>query len=179
MLKSNSQKNNNSGGIKMNKAGIVYFYCIIMLLMSNLALSQSKDSESVSEINNKFNSDSYYYNAQGRADPFKPFVTQKSASGPDPNEIIDEKTQLAGMQLFEPGQLSLVGVITSSREPIALVEDQTKKGYILKLGNLIGKRGVVSSIDKHQLVVTETAKTRSGQELKTTTTMRMKKEGDE
>ena len=59
-----------------------------------------------------------------------------------------------------------------------MVEDQTRKGYVLKLGNLIGKRGVVSSIDPRQVVVTETARTRAGKEMKSTTTMRIKKEGD-
>jgi len=59
------------------------------------------------------------------------------------------------------------------------VEDQTRKGYILKMGTPIGKRGVVTSIDSRQMIITETAKTRAGKELKTTTVMRLKKEGDE
>lgn len=122
----------------------------------------------------------YFYNAEGRSDPFKPFVTPKSTSAlSDPNEIVDEANTLTGMQLFEPGQLTLVGVILSSQEPIALVEDQTKKGYILKIGTPIGKRGLVTSIDSRQMIITETAKTRAGKELKTTTVMRLKKEGDE
>jgi type IV pilus assembly protein PilP len=124
--------------------------------------------------------DVYTYKAEGRFDPFKPFVALKSSSPTqqDPNEILDDGNELTGMQLFEPGQLTLVGVMLSSQDPIALVEDQTRKGYVLKLGNLIGKRGVVSSIDPRQVVVTETAKTRAGKEMKSTTTMRIKKEGD-
>lgn len=173
-------KNDISSGVAMSIARFIYSIIVAFIFfISSIAFSQNKLSDSSSGINNQLSGDNYFYNTEGRSDPFKPFVTQKSASKPDPNEIVDENAQLTGMQLFEPGQLTLVGVISSSKEPIALVEDQTKKGYVLRLGNLIGKRGVVSSIDNHRLIITETAKTRSGQQLTTTTTMRMKKEGDE
>jgi hypothetical protein len=69
-------------------------------------------------------------------------------------------------------------VLMSGTGELALVEDQTKKGYILRLGNPIGKRGVVSQIDKHQVVITETAHTRAGKEISSTVIMRLKKEGD-
>lgn len=124
--------------------------------------------------------DEYSYKVEGRPDPFKPFVTVKSVSqlSHDPNEIIDESVERTGMQLFEPGQLTVVGVMLTSSEPIALVEDQTKKGYVLRIGTLIGKRGIVTSIDDQKVIVTETAKTRSGKEIQTTVAMKMKKEGD-
>ncbi len=122
----------------------------------------------------------YSYRHEGRHDPFKPFVTAKavSQSALDPNEIVDEQIDFSGMQMFEPGQLTVVGVMHTSYEPLALVEDQTKKGYIIKIGTLIGKRGVVTSIDDQKVIVTETAKTRSGKEIKSTIAMKMKKEGD-
>jgi type IV pilus assembly protein PilP len=61
---------------------------------------------------------------------------------------------------------------------MAFVEDQARKGYVLKVGTLIGRRGVVAQIDPDQVLIEETAKTRSGQEIKTTVTMRLNKEGD-
>ena len=122
----------------------------------------------------------FSYKYEGRHDPFKPFVTAKAVSQAllDPNEIVDENVELSGMQMFEPGQLTVVGVMLTSHEPLALVEDQTKKGYIIKIGTLIGKRGIVTSIDDQKVIVTETAKTRSGKEVKSTIAMKMKKEGD-
>ncbi len=124
--------------------------------------------------------DSYAYIVEGRTDPFKPFISPKAATpaGRDPNEIVDDNTDLTGMRLFEPGQLTLVGVLMSGGGEIALVEDQTKKGYMLKHGNLIGKRGVVTQIDKKQVVITETARTRAGEEINSTVIMRLNKEGD-
>jgi len=124
--------------------------------------------------------EAYSYVVEGRTDPFKPFISIKAtmAAGRDPNEIIDENTELTGMQLFEPGQLTLVGVLMSGAGELALVEDQTKKGYMLKRGNLIGRRGIVTQIDKQQVVITETARTRAGKEISSTVIMRLKKEGD-
>lgn len=166
----------------MNKGVLSQVFCVSFILMISSsysgALELSQADPPAADISASGNT--YFYNAEGRSDPFKPFVTPKSTSTQtDPNEIVDEANTLTGMQLFEPGQLTLVGVILSSQEPIALVEDQTKKGYILKMGTPVGKRGVVTSIDSRQMVITETAKTRAGKELKTTTVMRLKKEGDE
>ncbi|NLE02339.1 MAG: pilus assembly protein PilP [Fibrobacter sp.] len=125
-------------------------------------------------------SDGYIYNHEGRHDPFKPFVSVKQSATNllDPDEIVEEEVTYSGMQLFEPGQLNLVGVMMTRNEPIALVEDQTKKGYVLRLGSLIGKRGKVTAIETNQVIITETAKTRAGKEMKSQITMRMKAEGD-
>ena len=111
---------------------------------------------------------------------FKPFISKKATTpaGRDPNEVIDDKTELTGMQLFEPGQLTLVGVLMTGSGELALFEDQTKKGYMLKRGDLIGKRGVITQIDKQQIVITETAHTRAGKEINSTVIMRLNKEGD-
>lgn len=124
--------------------------------------------------------ESYSYVIEGRPDPFKPFVSTKAniPLGPDPNEIVEDSVELSGMRLFEPGQLTLVGTMLSPQKEIALVEDQTRKGYILKLGMPIGKRGIVTHIESEQVIITETAKTRAGQEIKSTVTMRLNKEGD-
>jgi type IV pilus assembly protein PilP len=166
----------------MDKAGIYkcLFFSIALTFVTTYSSSQEIKSQSAGGNSLQLSDDIYSYNAEGRFDPFKPFVALKSSSPtqPDPNEIVDDGNELTGMQLFEPGQLTLVGVMLSSQEPIALVEDQTRKGYVLKLGSLIGKRGVISSIDPRQVVVTEIAKTRAGKEMKSTTTMRIKKEGD-
>jgi type IV pilus assembly protein PilP len=176
------QKKSSFNGVKMTRVGILHGFCVsLLILISNsICLAQQNSQSALSTIDDKSNQNFYSYNTEGRSDPFKPFMSPKSSatSVPDPNEIVDVANNLTGMQLFEPGQLTLVGVILSSREPIALVEDQTKKGYILKPGDFIGKRGVVSFIDNQQMVITETAKTRAGKALKTTTTMRLKKEGD-
>ena len=126
------------------------------------------------------NSDAYSYLVEGRTDPFRPFISPKAALPPglDPNEIVDEQVELTGLQLFEPGQLTLVGILRGKSSDMALVEDQTKKGYIVKQGVPLGRRGVVSQIDNQQVVITETSRTRAGKEINNTVIMRLNKEGD-
>ncbi|MCK9264509.1 MAG: pilus assembly protein PilP [Desulfobulbaceae bacterium] len=123
--------------------------------------------------NNDFN-----YLLEGRPDPFKPFIEPEVATKVDPNEIIEEEVELTGMQLFEPGQLALVAVMFAGEKKIAMVEDVTGKGYVIHEGVLIGRHGVVSEIREDQVIVTETARTRAGNEIVTTVVMRLKKEGD-
>ena len=117
----------------------------------------------------------YEYQATSRPDPYKPFIAPKTVN---PSELLDEDKELTGMQLFEPAQLSLVGVMDTPKGRVAMVEDATKKGYTITEGQLIGKRGKVTEIQKDQVLVTETAQTRGGEEIKTVVSMKMKRDGD-
>lgn len=160
---------------------LIYGYLFSGLFIMPAAIGQESDQPLQLDSSLLKTDSNYVYRAIGRNDPFKPFISPKAVSptGPDPNEIVEEGGELTGMQLFEPGQLSLVGTMMTETEGIiALVEDQTKKGYILRRGMKIGKRGVVAEIDSEQVFITETARTRSGQEITNTVTMRLKKEGD-
>ncbi len=117
----------------------------------------------------------YEYQVASRPDPFKPFITLKSVN---PNELLDEESELTGMQLFEPAQLSLVAVMDTPRGRIAMVEDVTKKGYKITVGQLIGRHGQVTEIQKEQVKVTETAQTRGGEKIETDVFMKLKRDGE-
>lgn len=117
----------------------------------------------------------YEYQVASRPDPFKPFITLKSVN---PNDLLDEEGELTGMQLFEPAQLSLVAVMDTPRGRIAMVEDVTKKGYKITVGQLIGKHGQVTEIQKEQVKVTETAQTRGGEKIETDVFMKLKRDGE-
>jgi type IV pilus assembly protein PilP len=122
--------------------------------------------------------DDFDYQLEGRPDPFEPFIRPQVATTEEPDQIIEEDKVLTGMQLFEPGQLDLVAVMFAQGDKLAMVQDVTGKGYIIKEGVLIGRRGVVSRITEDQVIVTETARTRAGKEVVTTIVMRLNKEGD-
>ena len=122
----------------------------------------------------------FEYLLENRSDPFVPFISEKAASSTvDMNEIVDSSGPLTGMQLFEPGQLTLVAILKKSSEDIAMVEDFTGKGYVLLEGTKIGRRGVVKDITLNNIVIEETAVTRAGKELITKVVMTLKKEGEE
>jgi len=122
----------------------------------------------------------FEYQLENRADPFVPFITEKAAtSSVDMNEIVEDNKPLTGMQLFEPGQLTLVATLRKDVGDVAMVEDFTGKGYVLLKGTKIGKRGVVKEIDPNAVTIEETAVTRAGKEIITKVVMTLKKEGEE
>ena len=158
----------------------IVFLALLEGSITTYCLADINDIDRLVEQGLLEKSESYFYNHIGRSDPFKPFVSPVTAplADQDPNEIIENTQALSGMQLFEPGQLTLVGVLLSSANELAFVEDQAKKGYVLKPGTLIGKRGIVKQIELDKVVIEETAKTRSGQEIKNIVHMSLNKDGD-
>ncbi len=122
----------------------------------------------------------FAYRLEDRKDPFVPFLTPKSTSNSiTVDEIVAPTGKLTGMQLFEPGQLNLVALLATNAEKIAMVEDVTGKGYILREGVKIGKRGVIKAIIPNKVIIEEVAFTRSGKKIVTETVMVLKKEGEE
>jgi len=122
-------------------------------------------------------SDYFVYQYQNRKDPFMPFITENATSHAD-DEIVEDGAPLTGMQLFEPGQLTLVGILQKGGEYYALVEDSTGKGYTLTKGMKVGRRGVVREIGPAKVLIEETAVTRAGNKLVTPVAMVLKKEGE-
>lgn len=122
----------------------------------------------------------FEYVLENRPDPFMPFITEKAATSTvDMDEIVDKSEPLTGMQLFEPGQLTLVALLQKNAEDVAMVEDFTGKGYILLEGTKIGRRGVVKDIAANAVIIEETAVTRAGKEIITQVVMTLKKEEGE
>ena len=164
-----------------NKWFHLALFVSILMSINSISFAEEIIDSDFSNLEKKVELEEYNYAMEGRTDPFRPFITPKAAqpAGLDPNEIIDEQKILSGLQLFELGQLTLVGVLNNNNAgAIALVEDQTKKGYILKQGVAIGKRGVVTQIEGEQVIVTEISKTRAGKEITNTLIMKLNKEGD-
>lgn len=122
----------------------------------------------------------FMYGLEDRDDPFVPFLTEKATTSiVDMNEIVDTAGELTGMQLFEPGQLSLVALLKKNDQHVAMVEDVTGKGYMIEQGTKIGRRGVVKDIVPNKVVIEETAFTRAGKKIVTQIVMVLKKEGEE
>lgn len=118
--------------------------------------------------------DEWEYVFENRPDPFLPFIELKVATTNIPEE---DDVILTGMQLFEPGQLTLVAIMYSSKNKVAMVEDVTGKGYVLNEGMLIGRYGVVNHINTNQVNITETRQV-VGRDVVTPVVMRLNKEGD-
>lgn len=143
--------------------------------------AQDEDLQDDLELNFEVVERDYEYRIEGRADPFVPFFTgeKNTSQEPDPNAIVESTERLTGMQLFEPGQLTLVALMKVQGAYIAMVEDFKGQGYIIREGTKIGRRGVVKDIASNKVVIEETAMTRAGKELRNEIVMALRKEGEE
>ena len=65
----------------------------------------------------------FEYQLENRPDPFLPFIREKKAVAQvDIDEIISpDESSLTGMQLFEPDQLKVVGILATGKTKIAMV----------------------------------------------------------
>ena len=115
----------------------------------------------------------FVYQRGSRPDPFVPFLREKTVTG-----RIETEEILTGMRLFEPGQLNLVAISTGGTNPFALVQDSTGKGYILKEGIAIGRRGAIVSIMPNNVIIEESFLSSAGQQKKRTIKMVLRKEGE-
>lgn len=140
--------------------------------------SYTEELDTNAIINIVTEKDLFEYKIEGRSDPFMPFITEKAATA-RMEEVLPIEQQLTGMQLFEPGQLNLVAIVMAENNEFAMAEDFTGKGYILRSGMLIGKRGVITDIEANQVIIEETAFTRAGKKLTSKVVMLLKKEGEE
>lgn len=123
----------------------------------------------------------FEYILENRTDPFMPFITEKATSqnAKDMNEIVDTNEKLTGMQVFEPGQLTLVALVEKEGDKFAMVQDFTGKGYVITEGTKIGKRGIIKAIEPNKVLIEETAQTRAGKKIVNHIDMVLKKEGEE
>lgn len=85
----------------------------------------------------------------GKRDPFRPFTLTLRSH-------VRHRKNVSPLERYELGQLKLVGVIWSSNEPRALVEDSAGLGYVVKVGTPIGTSdGVVKAITQNGIVIDE------------------------
>jgi len=91
----------------------------------------------------------YTYDAVNKRDPFKTYFDELVLVESDADDLTD-------LQRVDLDSLRVVGVITGTATPMALVQDSAGKGYTVKIGTLIGKRfGQVKKIDRNEIVVQE------------------------
>jgi Tfp pilus assembly protein PilP len=161
-----------------------YMACLVFLFGSAAAALAQKTPSEGQDINQapieiKKSTSTFEYQIEGRQDPFMPFLTERSTNNENLDEIIDGDQNLTGMQLFEPGQLTLVALMVSGTGKYAMVQDFTGKGYVIEEGTKIGRRGVVSNIVQNKVIIEEQALTRGGKTLINKIAMVLKKEGEE
>lgn len=115
----------------------------------------------------------FSYTSENRSDPFMPFISEQIMRAQERKEA----KSLTGMQLFEPGQLNLVAILFRGNRALAMVQDSTGKGYVIKKGTKIGRRGEVSKILPNAVVIKEWFLGSNGKKLYRDNEMVLRKEG--
>lgn len=135
---------------------------------------QIKVANALEELLESMKTGDFVYETEGRNDPFEPFISQKTMQ--EAAETSAEK--LTGMQKFEPGQLSLVAIMFTESNPMAMVEDSSHKGYIIRRGTKIGKDGVVSDILPNIVIIRQEAYSMTKEKKYKTVELSLRKEGE-
>ncbi len=162
-------------------------FSIMLLVLFGVSIIQSvtyateRTPNSEAENHLTLSQDFFEYQLENRTDPFIPFIKeQKAISQINMNEVVSpDESLLTGMQLFEPDQLKVVGLMAIGKNNLAMVQDLVGQGYTIEVGTLVGKRGVVKNITPKGVVIEETAITRAGKKKITTIMMTLKPEGEE
>jgi type IV pilus assembly protein PilP len=98
-----------------------------------------------------------------KKDPFKPFVAVKIEPKTSPETIKRIQRNSLPIHSFDVNQFKLIGIVTGGRENQAMVTDPGGKGYVLKVGMLIGKNdGKIISISSSGVDVLEQFKDDNG-----------------
>jgi type IV pilus assembly protein PilP len=119
----------------------------------------------------------FTFGAENRSDPFKPFISDQMLKAQAEAEANAEAVSLTGMQLFEPGQLDLVAILSSGKQSLAMVQDSAGKGYIIRKGTKIGRRGQVIAIMPNAVLIKEWFLGSGGKKLYKDNEMVLRKEG--
>jgi type IV pilus assembly protein PilP len=109
------------------------------------------------------------FDFSNKKDPFRPFVVVKA----EPKRSFDaiKKAQHDSLPIhsYDVNQFALIGIVTGGRGNRAMVVDPGGKGYVLKVGMLIGKNdGKIVLISANGVDVVEQFKDESGKTRKET-----------
>jgi len=100
----------------------------------------------------------YVYNPIGKRDPFRSPEAEPAAQASLANTACTEP-----LCRFDVDQLTLVAVVSGDANPVAMVEDPQKVGYVVHRNSRVGKQGgKVTQIQRDCVVVTEYFQTPDG-----------------
>ena len=82
------------------------------------------------------------YVRKGRIDPFAPFVQgRKPEQGEEAQKKLKRRKPQTPLERLSLGQLELTAVMETPEQRLALVEEASGKGYVVKKGTYIGEQG--------------------------------------
>ncbi|MBU0673061.1 MAG: pilus assembly protein PilP [Proteobacteria bacterium] len=145
------------------------------VMSEEMSAENIKITRTLAELLKSMNIKAFSYEVEGRPDPFMPFISDRTS--PVASETSDTE-KLTGMRQYEPGQLSLVAIMLSDDNPMAMVQDSAGKGYVIRRGTKIGRSGIVSDIIGNQVIIKQLTYSMSKERKYKTVEMILRKEGE-
>ena len=153
--------------------------CIVIGMQGAAAFSAEEQAEKKLKFTEKMAAilfqdatDAFVYQREDRNDPFVPFVEERVVA----KEVLIE--ELTGMRKFEPGQLSVVAIVSSAGNEFAMVQDSNNQGYVIREGMSLGRTGVVEAIVPNKVIVKNYTYNLAGDKIFKTVEMVLKQEGE-
>lgn len=105
----------------------------------------------------------YSYNPVGKRDPFRSPIDERKKEGQKGDDQVGCPEPLCQ---FDLEQLALVAVVSGDANPVAMLEDSSKTGHIVRRNTKVGKQGgKVSQILRDCIEVTEYFMTPDGKKV--------------
>ncbi len=97
-----------------------------------------------------------FYSPEGKLDPFEPLFKEKAVVVAVKKKTLKRRTPLTPLEKVDLSQLKLVGIIRAQNGNMAMVEEASGKGYIVKKGTYIGiHSGKIVQILRDRIMVEE------------------------
>jgi type IV pilus assembly protein PilP len=126
------------------------------------------------------------YRPQGKMDPFLPLIAKKKKTTPVKSDTVDKNIQkrrtriLTLLEKYDLSQLKLTAVLRTSKHSVAIVEETSGRGFIVKTGTRIGlNSGRVVDILLDRIIIQETEEVLAGKKLYVTKEMKLNKPDSE
>jgi Tfp pilus assembly protein PilP len=98
------------------------------------------------------------YEASGKRDPFRSFLSTTQV------EVVDENMAKDPKRRYEVRQYALTGIMWDMEPPVALVEDPEGIGHVVEIGEYLGNKwGKVREIKDNTVIIVEEIKTTDGE----------------
>ncbi|MBF0449779.1 MAG: pilus assembly protein PilP [Candidatus Magnetomorum sp.] len=127
----------------------------------------------------------FQYRPQGKVDPFVPLIVKKkrmlATSQPDEKPIEKKRTRiLTLLEKFDLSQLKLTAIMMTPKRTVAIVEETSGRGFVVKAGTRIGlNSGRVVDILLDRIIIQETEEIITGKKLYITKEMKLNKPDSE
>jgi len=128
----------------------------------------------------------FKYRPQGKVDPFLPLIAKKKTTTPSKSDTVQKAIRkkrtriLTLLEKFDLSQLKLTAVLRTSKQSVAIVEETSGRGFVVRTGTRIGvNSGRVVDILMDRIIIQETEEVIAGKKLYITREMKLNKPDSE